>query len=78
MKEVSNVESISKFNIAFNVKNKKVTVIKIIDNRINDVCGLLSKLKDGPMIVNIKPKVEEMKNLGNRKILSQKSDIGID
>jgi hypothetical protein len=78
MKEVSNVESISKFNIAFNVKNKKVTVIKIIDNKINDVCGLLSKLKNGPMIVNIKPKVEEMKNLGNRKILSQKSDIGID
>jgi hypothetical protein len=78
MKEVSNVESISKFNIAFDVKNKKVTVIKIIDNKINDVCGLLSKLKNGPMIVNIKPKVEEMKNLGNRKILSQKSDIGID
>jgi hypothetical protein len=78
MKEVSNVESISKFNIAFNVKNKKITIIKIIDNKINDVCGLFSKLKNGPIIVNIRPKVEEMKNLGNRKILSQKSDIGID
>ena len=77
MKEVSNVESISKFNIAFNVRNKKITSIKIIDNRINDVCGLLSKLKNGPIIVNIKPKVEEIKNLGNRKRLSQKSDMGI-
>jgi hypothetical protein len=78
MKEVSNVESTSKFNIAFNVRNKKITVIKIIDNRMNDVCGLLSRLKNGPIIVNIKPKVEEIKNLGNRKILSQKSDIDID
>jgi hypothetical protein len=78
VKEVSNVESISKFSIAFNVRNKKITVIKIIDNRMNDVCGLLSRLKNGPIIVNIKPKVEEIKNLGKRKILSQKSDIDID
>ena len=78
MKEVSNVESISKFSIAFNVRNKKITVNSTIDNKINDVCGLLSRLKNGPIIVNIKPKVEEIKNLGNRKILSQKSDIGID
>ena len=78
MKEVSNVESISKFNIAFNVRNKKITINKIIDIKINAVCGLLSRLKNGPIIVNIKPKVEEIKNLGNRRILSQKSDIGID
>ena len=78
MKEVSNVEYISKFNISFNVRNKKITVIKTIDNRINDVCGLLSRLKNGPIIVNTKPNVEEIKNLGNRRILSQKSDIGID
>jgi hypothetical protein len=45
---------------------------------MNDVCGLLSRLKNGPIIVNIKPKVEEIKNLGKRKILSQKSDIDID
>jgi len=68
MKEVSNVESISKFNIAFNVRNKKITINKIIDTKINVVCGLLSRLKNGPIIVNIKPKVEEIKNLGNRKI----------
>lgn len=78
MKEVNNVESISKFSIAFSVRNKKVTIIKIIDNKINDVCGLLRRLKNGPNIVSIKPKVEETKNLGNRKMLSQKSDIGID
>ena len=77
MKEGSNVESISKFNIAFNVRNKKVTDIKMIDNKINDVCGLLSKLKNGPIIVKIRPKVEDIKNLGNRNMLSQKSDIGI-
>jgi len=29
------------------------------------------------MIVSIKPKVEEIKNLGNRNMLSQKSDIRI-
>jgi len=78
MKEVSNVESISKFNIAFNVRNKKTTASNIIENKINAVCGLLIRLKNGTMIVSIKPKVEEIKNLGNRKILSQKSDIGID
>jgi hypothetical protein len=78
MKEVSTVEFVSRFNIAFNVRNKKITVIKTIDNRINDVCGLLSRLKNGPIIVNTKPNVEEIKNLGNRRILSQKSDIGID
>lgn len=78
MKEVSNVESISKFSIAFSVRDKKMTVNTIIDNKINDVCGLLSRLKNGPIIVSTKPKVEEIKNLGNRKILSQKSDIGID
>jgi hypothetical protein len=77
MKEVSNVESISKFNIAFNVRNKKTTASKIIENKINAVCGLLRRLKNGPMIVSIKPKVEEIKNLGNRNMLSQKSDIRI-
>ena len=59
------------------MRNKKITIIKIIDNKINDVCGLLSRLKNGPIIVNTKPKVEDIKNLGKRKILSQKSDMGI-
>jgi hypothetical protein len=78
MKEVSNVESISKFNIAFNVRNKKTTASKVIENKITVVCGLLRRLKNGPIIVSIKPKVEEIKNLGNRNILSQKSDIRIE
>jgi hypothetical protein len=43
--------------------------------RINAVCGRLSKLKKGPIIVNNNPNVEETKNLGNRSRFSQKSTI---
>jgi len=75
MKEVSNVDSISNSNIAFNVRRRKINIDNIINKRIAVVCGLLSRLKKGPIIVNINPKVAEMKNLGNRSILSQKSDI---
>jgi hypothetical protein len=48
----------------------------IINNtRINAVCGRLSKLKKGPIIVNSNPNVEETKNVGNRSRFSQKSTI---
>jgi hypothetical protein len=44
----------------------------IINNtRINAVCGRLSKLKKGPIIVNSNPNVEETKNVGNRSRCSQ-------
>jgi hypothetical protein len=75
VKEVSNVDSISNSNIAFNVRRRKINIDNIINKRIAVVCGLLSRLKKGPIIVNINPKVAEMKNLGNLSILSQKSDI---
>jgi hypothetical protein len=39
------------------------------------VLGVLSKLKNGPMIIKIRPNRDEMKNLGNRKVFSQKSGI---
>lgn len=75
MKEVSNVESTSKFSIDLKVKNRNVIAEVIINIKIAVVFGLLSKLKNGPIIVKINPNVEEIKNLGNRNTLSQKSDI---
>lgn len=75
MKEVISVESISRFSIDFKVKNKNITKHTIIITKITVVFGLLSRLKNGPIIVKINPKVDEMKNLGNLNILSQKSDI---
>jgi len=67
MKEVSNVESTSKFSIHLNVKNRNVIAELIINIKIAVVFGLLSKLKNGPIIVKINPNVEEIKNLGNRR-----------
>ena len=75
MKEVIIVESTSKLSIDFKVKNKNISRHTIITTRITVVFGLLSRLKNGPIIVKINPKVDEMKNLGNLNILSQKSDI---
>jgi hypothetical protein len=39
------------------------------------VCGRRSKFKNGPIIVNIRPIVADIKNLGNRMTFSQKSGI---
>lgn len=75
MKEVVIVESISKSNMAFRVRNKNTIRSTNIIIKIPAVFGLLSKLKNGPIIVKINPNVDEMKNLGNLSILSQKSDI---
>lgn len=75
MKEVIIVESISKFSIDLKVKPKNVSKQSITTTKITAVFGLLSRLKNGPIIVKINPKVDEMKNLGNLSILSQKSDI---
>lgn len=41
------------------------------------VCGLRNKFKAGPNIISNKPMIEEMKNLGNRKIFSQKVGISL-
>lgn len=75
MKEVSVIESASKFNIDFKVRNKNIIINNNIIIKITAVFGLLSKLKNGPIIVRINPKVDEIKNLGNLSTLSQKSDI---
>jgi hypothetical protein len=75
MKKVSHIESVSKFSIDLKVKNRNIIIEMIINIKIAVVFGLLSKLKNGPMIVKINPNVDEIKNLGNRNTLSQKSDI---
>jgi hypothetical protein len=47
----------------------------VINIKTTLVFGFLSKLKNGPMIINIRPSIDEMKNLGKRKAFSQKSGI---
>jgi hypothetical protein len=75
MKEVSTVGFVSRFNIAFNVSN--MNVHREMTNTIKIIVffGLLSRLKNGPIMVKINPSVEDMKNRGNRNRFSQKSDI---
>jgi len=75
MKEVIIIESTSKFSIDLKVKNKNISRHTNIITRITVVFGLFNRLKNGTIIVKINPKVDEMKNLGNLNILSQKSDI---
>lgn len=75
MKEVIIIESVSKFSIDLKVRDKNVSRNNIAITKTTVVLGLLSRLKNGPIIVKINPRVDEMKNLGNLNILSQKSDI---
>lgn len=75
MKEVSTVKSVSKSSIDLKVNHKNVSRNITVTTKTTVVLGLLSRLKNGPIIVKINPKVDEMKNLGNLSILSQKSDI---
>lgn len=75
MKEVIIIESISKFSIDLKVRDKNVSRNNIVITKTTVVLGLRSRLKNGPIIVKINPRVDEMKNLGNLNILSQKSDI---
>ena len=67
----------SKLSIALNVKDKNVTILTMTNSKMIVVWGLFNKLKKGPTIVKISPRIEEKKNLGNLKIFSQKSGISI-
>jgi hypothetical protein len=49
-------------------------MITIINN-INAVSGRFNRLKRGPRSAKIIPRIDEIKNLGNFSIFSQKSDI---
>mgnify|MGYP006999487993 CR=1 FL=1 len=39
------------------------------------VCGRRNRFKNGPIIVNTRPNIADIKNLGNRKTFSQKSGM---
>jgi hypothetical protein len=61
--------------IAFKVKERKrIRVTKAII-KIIVVCGRCNKFKKGPIIVKTSPIIEDIKNLGNLKVFSQKSGI---
>lgn len=62
-------------NIACSISVIETRTLIIAIKKIKLVFGLRSKLKNGPIIINIRPNVDERKNLGNLNILSQKSGI---
>lgn len=66
---------VSKFNIAFKVKEIKIKLLNIINIKSKVVCGRRSKFKKGPIIIKISPSIDEIKNLGNRNTFSQNSGI---
>jgi len=55
------------------VRKPNIDIIIITNNIV--VCGRFSKFKKGPMIVKTRPSIDEMKNLGNLIIFSQKFGI---
>lgn len=63
--------------MALNVMKRKLRRDIIITSNNSAVCGRLSKLKKGPIIVKSNPNVEETKNLGNLSRFSQKSTIAL-
>ena len=65
----------SKFNIAFKVKEIKIKLLKVTNTKSIAVCGRRNKFKKGPTIIKISPSIEEIKNLGNRNTFSQNSGI---
>ena len=64
-----------RFSIACNIIDREVMLTIRIRIKIHVVLGCCNKLKKGPNIVNTRPSIEEIKNLGNRKRFSQKSGI---
>ena len=52
-----------------------VTVKMIHRKKTTLVFGLRSRLKNGPIMINTRPSIEEIKNLGKRNAFSQKSGI---
>lgn len=66
---------VSKFSIAFKVKEIKIRLLNVIITNINVVCGRRNKFKKGPIIIKTSPNIEDIKNLGNRNTFSQNSGI---
>jgi hypothetical protein len=61
--------------MAFNVNEINTKLVIVINTKITVVCGRRNKFKNGPTIVNTRPNIAEIKNLGNRNTFSQKSGI---
>lgn len=53
----------------------KTILVIVINMKITVVCGRRNKFKKGPIIVNTRPNIADIKNLGNRNTFSQKSGI---
>ena len=66
---------VSRFNIAFKVKEIKIKLLNVINIKSKVVCGRRSKFKNGPIIIKTSPSIEEIKNLGHRNTFSQNSGI---
>jgi hypothetical protein len=66
---------VSKLSIAFKVNEMNRIILTITTTKSIVVCGRRNKFKNGPIIVNIRPIVADIKNLGNRITFSQKSGI---
>ncbi len=65
----------SKFNIAFKVKEIKMKLLDIITTNSIAVCGRRRRFKNGPIIIKTSPNIEDIKNLGKRSTFSQNSGI---
>jgi hypothetical protein len=66
---------VSKFNIAFKVKEIKMKLLDIITTNNIAVCGRRRRFKNGPIIIKTSPNIEDIKNLGKRSTFSQNSGI---
>jgi hypothetical protein len=62
-------------NIACKVRYTNIEMESVNTKKTRLVFGFLSKLKNGPIIIKIRPNIEEIKNRGKRNAFSQKSGI---
>lgn len=62
-------------SIACKVRYTNINMESVNTKKTRLVFGFLSKLKNGPIIIKIRPNIEEIKNLGKRNAFSQKSGI---
>ncbi len=69
------MDYVSKFNIAFKVREIKMKQLTVINIKRTVVCGRRSKFKNGPTIMKMRPIIDDIKNLGNRNTFSQNSGI---
>ena len=61
--------------MAFNVNEINTKLLTVMNMKMTVVCGRRNKFKNGPIIVNTRPNIADIKNLGNLSTFSQKSGI---